>query len=481
MEILTYGKLLLSPSAKIKFLDPAFGTGSFYSALLRTFARSRIASAVGYEIDPEIGKSASQLWRETPLELHVEDFTKASPPLTVGAKFNLLVCNPPYVRHHHLDTRKKRRLQEAVRSATGLSLNGLAGLYCYFLFLSHVWMAPNAVSAWLLPSEFMDVNYGRVVKRYLLNQVTLLRIHRFDPNDVQFEDALVSSAVVWFKLKKPHASHLIEFSYGGTLLKPDVSRLILRQDLKETMKWTRFPKAAPQRDEDDLKYSRVSDFFYVKRGVATGANSFFILTPEQAGRHEFPREFLRPVLPSARYLETDEIGSDAMGDPVLERRLLLLSCMLPENRVQKEHPTLWRYLLTGVDQGVNERYLCRHRTPWYAQEKRQNCPLLCTYMGRKDTIRGRPFRFILNQSNAIATNVYLMIYPKPLLKRKLERSPRLLREIWTALNATHPDELVGKGRVYGGGLLKLEPKELANIQADQIYSLIRGSSGRKRA
>lgn len=49
-----------------------------------------------------------------------------------------------------------------------------------------------------MPSEFMDVNYGASVKRYLLDKVTLLHIHRFDPKEVQFGDALVSSAVVWF-------------------------------------------------------------------------------------------------------------------------------------------------------------------------------------------------------------------------------------------------------------------------------------------
>jgi adenine-specific DNA-methyltransferase len=34
----------------------------------------------------------------------------------------------------------------------------------------------------LIPSEFMDVKYGGPLKQYLLDKVTLLRIHRFDPN-----------------------------------------------------------------------------------------------------------------------------------------------------------------------------------------------------------------------------------------------------------------------------------------------------------
>ena len=72
----------------------------------------------------------------------------------------------------------------------------------YFIAFSHPWMKKNGIAGWLIPSEFMDVNYGQAVKDYLLNEVTLLQVHRFDPSDVQFHDALVSSAVVWFKNKK---------------------------------------------------------------------------------------------------------------------------------------------------------------------------------------------------------------------------------------------------------------------------------------
>jgi hypothetical protein len=49
----------------------------------------------------------------------------------------------------------------------------------------------------------MDVNYGRVLKRYLTERVTLRRIHRFDASDVQFDDALVTSAVVVFENTPP--------------------------------------------------------------------------------------------------------------------------------------------------------------------------------------------------------------------------------------------------------------------------------------
>ncbi len=36
-DILRYAGALLPPATKVRFLDPAIGTGSFYSALLRVF------------------------------------------------------------------------------------------------------------------------------------------------------------------------------------------------------------------------------------------------------------------------------------------------------------------------------------------------------------------------------------------------------------------------------------------------------------
>ncbi len=54
LDILSYAKKLLPPGQKIRFLDPGFGTGAFYSALLQTFPAAKIAAATGYEIDPAL-------------------------------------------------------------------------------------------------------------------------------------------------------------------------------------------------------------------------------------------------------------------------------------------------------------------------------------------------------------------------------------------------------------------------------------------
>lgn len=216
----------------------------------------------------------------------------------------------------------------------------------------------------------------------------------------------------------------------------------------------------------------LSDYFKIKRGLATGNNSYFILSAEEIERRDLPYEAFRPILPSPRYVPGEEVAADEQGNPVLDRRLFLLDCRLEEGLIKRKYPTLWAYLEEGKTQGIAARYLCRHRKPWYAQEDRPPAPFVCTYLGRSDKKDGRPFRFILNQSRATAANVYLMLYPKESLAQALEDNPVLRRRIWELLNNISPRTILGEGRVYGGGLHKLEPRELGNVPAGAIADLI---------
>ena len=459
---------LLGRRKKIRFLDPAIGTGSFYSALCNTVNRSRVARAIGYEIDPHYGEPSKLLWKSSRLEICLEDFTQAPVPTADGERFNLLVCNPPYVRHHHIAADSKKFMQVRSQEASGVKIAGLAGLYCYFVALAHPWMEKGGIAAWLVPSEFMDVNYGQFLKRYFLTKVELLRIHRFDPNDVQFGDALVSSAVVLFRNSDPDDNHKVSFTYGGTLKNPAFSKEVASSALNLEAKWTRFPKHDVRPASSVL---RLGDLFRIKRGLATGDNRFFIMTPDQIVERGLPKKFLRPILPSPRYLETDHVLGGRDGTPMIECRQFLLDCRLPEAEVKKRYPDLWSYY-EASGSIVKQRYLCRTRRPWYAQEERPAAPIICTYLGRSDKKNGRPFRFIRNESDATAANVYLMLYPKPVLERIIEQDPKVLTYIWEQLNKLEPEHLLGEGRVYGGGLHKLEPRELANVPIETLGAML---------
>ena len=65
-----------------------------------------------------------------------------------------------------------------------------------------------------------------------------------------------------------------------------------------------------------------------------------------------------------------------------------------------------------------------------------------------------------------------MLYPQPLLAKQLTLDPSGLRSLWQALNSIGRETLLGNGRVYGGGMHKLEPKELANVPADDLAAVV---------
>jgi methylase of polypeptide subunit release factors len=133
-------KLWRKPEETVRFLEPALGTGAFYSALRQVFPDEAINKSLGIEIDPNYTQAAMSTWRGSGIEIVRGDFTRQKLPSREG-RFNLIATNPPYVRHHHLGLGDKSRLKRRVLGEVGLSISGLAGLYCYFLLLADQWLA----------------------------------------------------------------------------------------------------------------------------------------------------------------------------------------------------------------------------------------------------------------------------------------------------------------------------------------------------
>jgi hypothetical protein len=78
----------------------------------------------------------------------------------------------------------------------------------------------------------------------------------------------------------------------------------------------------------------------------------------------------------------------------------------------------------------------------------------------------------LNRSQAIAANVYLLLYPKNALAAQLKSTPGLDLAILEVLQNVTAESFIAEGRVYGGGLYKMEPTELAFLPADEIAGIL---------
>jgi hypothetical protein len=314
----------------------------------------------------------------------------------------------------------------------------------------------------------MDVNYGAALRRYLTERITLLHIHRFCPTDVQFTDALVSSAVVVFRKLPPPPDHAARFSFAGAIERPQKEAMVPLETLRWSRKWTQFPGAMAASNNAELT---LGDIFSIKRGLATGANRFFVLTEANAHQLGLSPQFLKPILPGPRHLTGDVIEALPSGAPDVSPRLYLLDCSEPEERIRTAWPRLYEYLQQGRAQNIHKTYLTSRRTPWYSQEQRPPAPFLCTYMGRSNNGK-HPIRFLWNRSQATAHNVYLMLYPQGRLREALNGNLEMQARVFEALKRINPTQLVSEGRVYGGGLHKVEPKELAQTPAGLVLESV---------
>lgn len=458
LEMVNYAKN--SEADCSRFLEPAIGTGVFYSAFLSVFQNTP-HKALGVEIDSHYYIPSSDFWDNNAIEIKQSDFLSEIPN---NEKYSLLITNPPYSRHHHLDASYKKELQRKVMQETGIHISGLSGLYCYFILLSQKWLKQGALSMWLIPSEFMDVNFGTALKQFLLENVNLIKIHRFNPENVQFSDALVTSSIVIFKNEKPDCNSFITFSEGESLLSPAKIRKINRQSLSYKIKWSNLFCDNNIRISNECVFG---DYFNVTRGLATGDNSFFILTAEKASSLDISKRFLIPVLPPPRNMKTDIVDEKTIA----QSPLYLFNCPYSEEYIKQEHPKVWAYIQSGYERKVNEGYICSHRAIWYACEQRKPAVFIMPYMGRNSCDNDRPFRFILNNTNAIATNGYLMIYPKSDFERAFN-DDTVKKRVWNILNSIPKSDLINNGRVYGGGLHKIEPKELLSIPIPALKNIL---------
>lgn len=158
-------------------------------------------------------------------------------------------------------------------------------------------------------------------------------------------------------------------SVGGTLSSPGHCEPVLVRELRLESKWS-----VPAAEDESVRHSdeiKIGDLFTVRRGIATGANGFFIITREDAEQLGVPAVAVRPVLPKALTLLTDVIERAEDGFPALVPQLCLIDSDLPMEEIENRYPKFSDYLAHAEQLGLLERNLVRRRKPWYRQEQRE--------------------------------------------------------------------------------------------------------------
>jgi hypothetical protein len=65
----------------------------------------------------------------------------------------------------------------------------------------------------------------------------------------------------------------------------------------------------------------------------------------------------------------------------------------------------------------------------------------------------------------------VLLYPRAALARFIDGQSSRARCVWQQLQRIRPELITAGGRTYGGGIVKLEPKELAGIPSPGLAGL----------
>lgn len=428
-----------------RVLDPAVGRGALVRALLELQPGWRICAR---DLDPKMLAAAAADLAWAAVEWQCADYIYSD----WDERFDAVVCNPPYLHFRRYAAR--HGALDLCDARLGVRLSGLSNLYALFLLKSVYQLAPGGRAAYIVPAEFLNADYGVPVKRYLLDAGVLRAVVVFDHRRRVFAEALTTACVLLLargRSPKPIAfAHvggadelegLASGLYGDRSLADARVRHHSAASLDPTLKWSTYYRPDVVRPQRNL--APLHRFGRVIRGIATGANAFFVFDRGMQRRHGIPAARLRPCVTRSNQAPAPFF---TRGDYRRLRRANAKVMLLDAEHLQS--PAVRRYIAVGESQGVHHGYLASRRRPWYAVEKRPPAPLWLTTFNR------RGLRCVRNEAGALALTNFHAFYPHVAGAADLLHAFFLTR-VAAALFA-------GQGREYGGGLVKYEPNDLNN-------------------
>jgi adenine-specific DNA-methyltransferase len=496
-----------------RVLDPAFGSGIFLLAAIErlvSLGESEVVASrqvAGVELSPLVflmgvanvllrypqarpslhlgdfvvpQREPLEVLRETPAMYSAEALQLALPglepivPKTFSDCFDAIVCNPPYTRHHRLPEAYKATWGVQMEQQFGLRLSRFSSLFAYFLVQATRMLKPTGRMAFITPAVVFEASYSRQVKEFILRHLRLRAIITFHESLSVFEG--VDTAACITLLEGPEAPSVKQVIHAEVSEWPGVQKLleavskgeaatyswgtirpITWQALQPRRKWTVIPRENDRFDSE--RFVPLAQIAHIVRGIATGANNFFVLSDAEAKAWGLHPRNLRPVLTKNR--EAPGYVFDQEDFEQLKREGKKCWLLYLTGPVQPGTPEE-RYIRHGEALGLNSRSLVRTRSHWYEMEQREPAPIYFTYLSRKKS------RFIYNSAGVLALNVFLCIYPEP----RIAENQIVLKALLAVLNSmVSKQTLRHVGRSYGGDTIKLEPRELDRVPVLNLLKL----------
>jgi hypothetical protein len=409
--------------------DPAYGEGSLLLSAERIssekFLQRKSIKLFGCDKLPKDGLLT---------HLANENFVKKDFFYFSGGKFDVIISNPPFVRHH-LQSNTKRQIYNAkVQSICRLGF--ATDLWGYFLIKSTSHLKTGGNMGFILPWSFLQADYSIPIREFLLENFNRIKLVALDSE--YFSNAEERIILLWlFDYGKENKS--IEMAYS--------------KNIDQKMKYKKIDKYiwlsrrlsisnnfSIQKIIEELaskyNYKRFDQIAQTKIGVVTGADDYFILNEDQVVERKLDKRKLQPIFSSLKKVN----GFETNGT-ISKQYLLKIN--------QKNFRNYIGFIRNYKENSVHLRAHSLRRIPWYTVKTGKIPDAFFPYR-----ISRCPY-LIWNKKKYQSTNSVHRIY----LKVKL--STREMKCLQLSF-LTYPTQLSieSNSKIYGSGVLKIEPSSL---------------------
>lgn len=429
-------------------LDPAVGLGALLQAV-RNQPAGKSYVLRGYDVDPVVLEHAARVLaaNDQQIQLWNEDYLRSN----WQQRYDGIICNPPYLKFQRFKDRTAR-LQE-LQAQLGHPLSGLTNMYTLFLLKSIHQLTDEGRAAFIVPSEFLNADYGTTIKKLMLVNKTLRYVILFNPNYSIFDQALTTTCILLFA-NDSHTTHTtfinIESIEQLSELTAQVSlypnstaagRTVRHAELNYDVKWRAYYQHTNNQNYKNvvplLTYGKVM------RGIATGDNAYFGFNQHKRQQFSIPDAALLPCITKTIHVQTSFFTPQHFS--VLQQQSKSVFLL---NATGTLDPSVQAYITHGEALGVHKRHLTSHRKPWFILEQRLPAPILITAFSRNKV------RFVRNEALVRNLTCFHGFYARTAILPRIDvLMAYLLTD--TAHSLLH-DQL----REYGGGLKKFEPNDL---------------------
>lgn len=385
--------------------------------------------------------------------LLASDFFDVVTPAQLGAvlpELDAVVGNPPFVRYQeHIGDVRKR--SAACALAQGVRLSGLASSWAAVLVHASGFLKPEGRLAMVLPAELLTVHYAEPVRHWLRTRFASVTLVMFE--QLQFHDALEKVVLV------------LAAGTGGcesfSLVYVDDADSLASAHVGDTLsvtpsadgKWTDLLLPLAQRrlfrQVVEEHFVALDDYGAPELGTVTGSNDFFTINETIRQDFKLRDDQLIPICPpGTKHLRGLSFTPGQWeSHREADDRVWLLRPDTDDTRVG-----LRRYIEHGEALGINEAYKCQVRDPWWRPPTVTPPDLFFTYMSHRYP------RLLANTAGVSFVNSMHGVRLRPGTTKAAKSALPLL-----VLNSVSMLGAELHGRSYGGGILKMEPREAAKL------------------